>query len=96
MFLLLVVERHLTQRLLQADGDLAVVGDALRRTLLVLIETHLLLVDHTEHVVPGPEETESEPGTRPGSEPGTDLGSEPEPGPVTLPGHHHLSGKRFS
>ena len=54
VFLLLVVERHLAGGLLQSDGDLAVIRDALSRALLVLIEAHLLLVYHTVHVVPRP------------------------------------------
>ena len=60
VFLLLVVQRHLAHGVLQADGDLAVVGDSLTGALLVLIESHLLLVDHTVHVVPRPAGTESE------------------------------------
>lgn len=60
MFLLLVVQRHLANGVLQADGNLAVVGNTLTGALLVLIETHLLLIDHTVHVVPRPAETQRE------------------------------------
>lgn len=58
VFLLLVVRRHLADGVLQADGNLAVVGNPLTGALLVLIETHLLLIDHTVHVVPRPAETQ--------------------------------------
>ncbi|TNN54312.1 hypothetical protein EYF80_035462 [Liparis tanakae] len=47
-------QRHLADGVLQADGDLAVVGDALTAALLILVEAHLVLVDHTVHVVPRP------------------------------------------
>lgn len=60
MFLLLVVQRHLADGVLQADGNLAVVGNTLTGALLVLIETHLLLIDHTVHIVPRPAETQQE------------------------------------
>lgn len=60
MFLLLVVCRHLTHGILEADGDLTVVGDALTGALLVLVETHLMLVNHTVHVVPRPAKTHTE------------------------------------
>lgn len=60
MFLLLVVWSHVTGRLLQADGYLVVVGDSLTRCLAVLIETHLLVVDDTVHVVPRPVKPEQQ------------------------------------
>ncbi len=60
MFLLLVVQRHLADGVLQADGNLTVVGNTLTGTLLVLIETHLLLIDHTVHIVPRPAEIQQE------------------------------------
>lgn len=54
MLLLLVVQCHLADGVLEADGDLAVVRDPLGGALLVLIEAHLLLVDHAVDVVPRP------------------------------------------
>lgn len=60
MFLLLVVQCHLADGVLQADWNLAVVGDTLTGALLILIETHLLLVDHTVHIVPRPADTQQE------------------------------------
>lgn len=57
MFLLLVVQRHFAGGVLQADGDLAVVWDSLSGALLVLVEAHFLLVDHTVDIVPRPAET---------------------------------------
>lgn len=57
MLLLLVVDGHLADGVLQADGDLAVVRDALRRALVVFVEAHLVGVDDAVHVMPGSEET---------------------------------------
>ncbi len=57
MLLLLVVDGHLAGGVLQADGDLAVVRDALRRALVVFVEAHLVVVDDAVHVMPGSEET---------------------------------------
>lgn len=54
MFLLLVSERHLAGGVLERDGDLAVVRDALRGALVVLVEAQLLMVEHAEDVVPRP------------------------------------------
>lgn len=54
VFLLLVVERHFADGVLEADWNLAVVGDALTGALLVLVESHLLLIDYAIHVVPRP------------------------------------------
>lgn len=53
MLLLLVVEGDLTCSILQADGDLVVIGDALAGTLNVFVEAHFPVVDHTIHIVPG-------------------------------------------
>lgn len=58
VFLLLVVQRHLADGVLQADWNLVVVGNSLTGTLLILIETHLLLIDHTVHIVPRPAGTQ--------------------------------------
>lgn len=55
MLLLLVVEGDLTCSILQADGDLVVIGDALAGTLNVFVEAHFPVVDHTIHIVPGSE-----------------------------------------
>lgn len=60
MFLLLVVQCHFADGILEADGNLAVVGNTLTGTLLILIETHLLLIDHTVHIVPRPAGTQPE------------------------------------
>lgn len=60
VFLLLVVQRHLADGVLQGDGDLAVVGNPLTGALLILVEAHLLLVDHTVHVVPRPAGTQTD------------------------------------
>lgn len=60
MLLLLVVQRHLADGVLQADRDLAVVGNALTGALLILVETHLLEVDHTVHIVPRPAGTRAD------------------------------------
>lgn len=57
MLLLLVVDGHLAGGVLQADGDLVVVRDALRRALVVFVEAHLVVVDDAVHVMPGSEET---------------------------------------
>lgn len=53
VFLLLIVDRNLTHGLLQADGDLVVVWDALTCVLIVLVEAHLMVIDHAVHIMPG-------------------------------------------
>lgn len=57
MLLLFVVNGDLADGVLQADGDLVVVRDALSRALIVFVEAHLVVIDDTVHVMPGSEET---------------------------------------
>lgn len=54
VLLLLVVHGNLADGVLQADGDLVVVRDALPGVLVIFVETHLLVVDDAVHVMPGP------------------------------------------
>lgn len=54
MLLLLVVDCDLADGVLQADGDLVVVRDALPGILVVFVEAHILVVDDAVHVMPGP------------------------------------------
>lgn len=54
MFLLLVVGRHITGGVLQADGRLAMISHALSSCLVVLVEAHFLVSDDAVHVVPRP------------------------------------------
>lgn len=56
MLLLLVVDGHLADGVLQADGDLAVVRDALSRALVVFVEAHFVVIDDAVHVMPGSDE----------------------------------------
>lgn len=60
MLLLFVVNGDLADGVLQADGDLVVVRDALSRALIVFVEAHLVVIDDTVHVMPGSEETHTE------------------------------------
>lgn len=60
MLLLLVVDGDLADGILQADGDLVVVRDALSRALVVFVEAHLVVIDDTVHVMPGSEETHTQ------------------------------------
>lgn len=54
MLLLLVVDGDLTDSVLQANGDLVVVRDALPSILVVFVEAHLVVVDNAVHIIPGP------------------------------------------
>lgn len=54
VLLLLIVSGHLAYSVSQADGELVVVGDTLARILVVLVEAHLMVVDHTIDVMPRP------------------------------------------
>lgn len=54
MFLLFVIDRYFADCVLQADGDLVVVGDARSSSFRVLVEAHLLVVYDTVHVMPWP------------------------------------------
>lgn len=54
VLLFLVVNGDLADGVLQADGDLVVVRDALPGILVVFVEAHLLVVDNAVHVMPGP------------------------------------------
>lgn len=52
MFSLLVVVGNFAGGLAEADGNFSVVGDAIRCTLIVLIEAQTSLPQHTVHVLP--------------------------------------------
>lgn len=52
MFSLLVVKGDFTGGLVEADGNFSVVGDAVRRALVVLIESQTSFPQHTVHILP--------------------------------------------
>lgn len=52
MFPLLVAVGDFAGGLTEADGDFTVVGDAVRRALVVLIEAQTSLSQHAVHVLP--------------------------------------------
>lgn len=52
MLLLFVVDCYFADCILQADGDLIVVGNARGSSFRVLVEAHLLVVYDTVHVMP--------------------------------------------
>ena len=55
MLLFLVISGNITHSILQADGNLIVVGNALTGILVVFVEAHLMVIYYTVHVMPGPE-----------------------------------------
>lgn len=62
VFSLLVVMRDFAGGLAQADGDLSVVGDAVRGALVVLIEAQTALPQQAVHVLPRSAHRHSERG----------------------------------